>query len=673
MKILLIEDTIGEVLSHSLRSGGYEVTLAEDGEEAWRLLNALDVDFLVADWMVPRLSGVDLVSRIRQSVRMKNLPVLMISARTQKEDVLRAIDAGINGYLAKPFKPVELREKIEQIQRQVSGPLLRHQLKQLCLQQVKLATGDAPTPVVVLGEVANTEAELNQPHRRELAQYLIQVARAIAHTNSQYPQLRLGYALINSTETMVRLVNRRASRGRVKLLLLSTSCRGNAPLVLQMTASALAKDVRAVLVCDQSPTLLPRSYLRALEKLQVEIIHRQDLTPLRIQQLLDDCALRLLGSGEPETVDPKKIGSLALSRIETMEHLPLLPQTQQRLQALADQPSSSLGDWEQRVLADPLALANLLRLPSLARSGPLAPGQHSEDLLPLLGRQQFEEILLRPAGGPAAAALQQTSFPLEDFRRHSLAVGWAAWLLSLSVEPGDYLVDGQAGSFLAFGLPAEVVAKLKQVNLAHRLNLDPEQCYIAGLLHDIGKVALALAHRPFYQLVSEVMDQRNGKVPMAVVEEEVANGLNHPRAGAVLAARWGFDGDLSRVIEFHHRPDPGDALVLLIGLADVIGQAVCPFPAQGGSPVVAALNYPGGLEEIPAFLPMGFFGQSLIQPDGFAELAWAVLPVVSQLVEQTCASGVRILPQPFAGGMTPEKIKSAMRVSPLIRRLFRAA
>ena len=115
LRVLVIDDTKMsrrhsiQVLSQLQIS---KVMEAEDGEVAWEVLQSNQFDFLLLDWMMPKLSGIDLLKRIRSEDRFKDLVVFMITAEADRTHILEAIQAGVSDYIVKPMNPVALIEKI---------------------------------------------------------------------------------------------------------------------------------------------------------------------------------------------------------------------------------------------------------------------------------------------------------------------------------------------------------------------------------------------------------------------------------------------------------------------------------------------------------------------------------------------------------------------------------
>ncbi|MDM4770777.1 chemotaxis response regulator CheY [Solimonas sp. SE-A11] len=118
MKILIVDDfsTMRRIVKNLLADLGYtNTTEADDGKSAWPLLQAGDFEFVVTDWNMPGMTGIDLLKNIRADARLAKLPVLMVTAEAQRDQIIEAAKAGVNGYIIKPFTAVTLKEKIDKI------------------------------------------------------------------------------------------------------------------------------------------------------------------------------------------------------------------------------------------------------------------------------------------------------------------------------------------------------------------------------------------------------------------------------------------------------------------------------------------------------------------------------------------------------------------------------
>ena len=124
MKILIVDDfsTMRRIIKNLLRDLGFTNTSeADDGRTALPMLQSGAFDFLVTDWNMPGMSGIDLLRQVRQDERLKSLPVLMVTAEAKREQIIEAAQAGVNGYVVKPFTAQALKEKIEKIFERVNS------------------------------------------------------------------------------------------------------------------------------------------------------------------------------------------------------------------------------------------------------------------------------------------------------------------------------------------------------------------------------------------------------------------------------------------------------------------------------------------------------------------------------------------------------------------------
>lgn len=118
MKILVVDDfsTMRRIIKNLLRDLGFtNTTEADDGTTALPMLQKGDFDFLVTDWNMPGMQGIDLLKAIREDPDLSSLPVLMVTAESKREQIIEAAQAGVNGYIVKPFTAQTLKEKIEKI------------------------------------------------------------------------------------------------------------------------------------------------------------------------------------------------------------------------------------------------------------------------------------------------------------------------------------------------------------------------------------------------------------------------------------------------------------------------------------------------------------------------------------------------------------------------------
>ena len=117
--VLVVEDepAILELLKVNLQDAGYDVQAAEDAEQAKRMLDAVLPDLLLLDWMLPGQSGLALAKELRAAKRTRELPIIMVTARSDEADKVAGLEAWVDDYVTKPFSPRELKARIKAVMR----------------------------------------------------------------------------------------------------------------------------------------------------------------------------------------------------------------------------------------------------------------------------------------------------------------------------------------------------------------------------------------------------------------------------------------------------------------------------------------------------------------------------------------------------------------------------
>jgi two-component system phosphate regulon response regulator PhoB len=112
--VLLVEDEGAqrEVLSYNLEAEGFRVAAAADGEEALMLVNEAAPDLIVLDWMLPGVSGIEICRRLKARPETRNVPIIMLSARSEEIDRVRGLETGADDYVVKPYSVVELMARV---------------------------------------------------------------------------------------------------------------------------------------------------------------------------------------------------------------------------------------------------------------------------------------------------------------------------------------------------------------------------------------------------------------------------------------------------------------------------------------------------------------------------------------------------------------------------------
>jgi two-component system chemotaxis response regulator CheY len=123
MKCLVVDDsaTMRRIIVNALKTIGYtDVVEAGDGKEALANMDST-IEMVITDWNMPNMGGLDLVKHLRGNPKTAKTPILMVTTRSVKEDILQALEAGVNSYILKPFTPQVLKEKLDQVSALASG------------------------------------------------------------------------------------------------------------------------------------------------------------------------------------------------------------------------------------------------------------------------------------------------------------------------------------------------------------------------------------------------------------------------------------------------------------------------------------------------------------------------------------------------------------------------
>jgi len=124
MKILIVDDfsTMRRIIKGLLHELGYtNIDEADDGNTALPMLRAGAYDFLITDWNMPGMTGLDLLKNVRADGKLSKLPVLMVTAEAKREQIVEAAQCGVNGYVVKPFTANTLKEKMDKIFERLSA------------------------------------------------------------------------------------------------------------------------------------------------------------------------------------------------------------------------------------------------------------------------------------------------------------------------------------------------------------------------------------------------------------------------------------------------------------------------------------------------------------------------------------------------------------------------
>ncbi len=119
-KVMVVDDSsvMRQIIKNNLKQLGFEQSNlldAEDGEQALKIINEDEVDLVISDWNMPKMTGIDFLREVRADGALKELPFLMVTSEADKEKIMEAVQAGVNQYIVKPFNATQLEEKIKEI------------------------------------------------------------------------------------------------------------------------------------------------------------------------------------------------------------------------------------------------------------------------------------------------------------------------------------------------------------------------------------------------------------------------------------------------------------------------------------------------------------------------------------------------------------------------------
>jgi two-component system phosphate regulon response regulator PhoB len=124
------EDALATLLQYNLDKEGYEVALAGDGEEALMMVDERLPDLIVLDWMLPKVSGIEVCRRLRSRAETRNIPIILLTARGEESDRIRGLDTGADDYVVKPFSMTELTARIRAVLRRIRPGLAEDRIRQ---------------------------------------------------------------------------------------------------------------------------------------------------------------------------------------------------------------------------------------------------------------------------------------------------------------------------------------------------------------------------------------------------------------------------------------------------------------------------------------------------------------------------------------------------------------
>ena len=638
MKVLLVEDepNVGRLLTTILKKWNIDSVWAQNGREAFQILQKSSIDLLISDLVMPEMNGIELVQQLRKMERFRNLPILMISGKADKGDIAEAAKLGINGFIRKPFKPDDLKKKLFTISRSQRSLIHQRQVQQIWKERTTFFT-EVAGPQIIFGENVGSVEELSHPSNRNIVTYLSHAWEAITQINAEQPALNMGYIIEDDTQKLVVHLKKHATRKWVKLILLSTQCPGNPMLIVRLFAINRKEDLPVFLVFNH-PEEISAKQRKGFKTLGVRTIKRSNLDGPRWRKLIDryivETSEKPVEAAEEKTLSPQEIHGRILQDIEGMTSLPPLPQVYEKISALSRDPQSDLKEWIEVIKLDPMTCATILRHANSLSHGFRGEVVQIDRAIILLGKNTVAGLVATEAMRQSFATIQEKGFVLEEFGLHSMAAGFAAHILGFPFE-GVSVNSQRATEFAALELDPDAVRVLKRINLPKRLKLDyaKNNPFLGGIMHDIGKVVMAHSYPGLFPLLLTELQEKKWQSSMLTAEQEVAGGLMHTTVGEILMRNWEMGDELCNAVLHHHQPGMDDTFAFLVGLADMVALSLFPFPRGAKYPVANALEEETP-EQLNRFLPEGYFDQPYLRVEEFIQLAKAISPRVKYLTEK---------------------------------------
>lgn len=130
-KVLVVEDeeALATLLEYNLKRELFDVAIAGDGEEALLKLAEFQPDIVILDWMLPKISGIEVCRQIRSRAETRNLPIIMLTARSEEADRIRGLETGADDYLTKPFSTQELIARVRAVLRRIRPALIEEEVR----------------------------------------------------------------------------------------------------------------------------------------------------------------------------------------------------------------------------------------------------------------------------------------------------------------------------------------------------------------------------------------------------------------------------------------------------------------------------------------------------------------------------------------------------------------
>lgn len=621
----------GEAIASLLKRWNLDPVHVQGAADMWQALANGSPQLLIVDWDFPGVKSLRLIGDLRRSDRFAKLPVLALVGKIDKQDLIRASEAGVSGFIAAPFSPDKLRAKVVEIQRRAGRDAKSGQAREIWEgRATHLQT--LSTPHIIFGEPVDSMEDLLGEAGRPSLRFLTDAVQAVREANEGHPGLNAGYIIASDTSDLVVHLKRKSSREAIKGICLSSKCRGNPTLIVRLFGINRRSDVPILLLYDDKDEI-PAGQRKALKQLGVRLARRSGLDAQSTRQLIAG----ILGEkGQEEAVEevaPDVLRKRVEADLDRMDSLPPLPQVYERISELARDPGSDLKSWSKVIKVDPMSSATVLRHANSLPSAADGEVTQVERAVVLLGRNAVAGLVAGEAVRQVFQDVQDHGFILEEFWLHSVAVGFAAHILSMPL--GAAGASAQAGNIAQMGFSPDELHQLEEVDLPSRLGFDlrVDNPMVGGMMHDLGKVAMVSSYSGLFPLLLAQLESEDWSTSFLETERQVAGGLTHDVVGEYLARKWKLGERIVLATGQHHAPPPGDTFSSLIAVADVVGLAAFAFPVRVGRRVAEALESES-IQGIQDLIPSGLLDQGLLDASQLTALLKVVSPKVRMLTQR---------------------------------------
>lgn len=590
MRVLLAEDAQGmrKLISTMLQGMGIkDIVEAVDGSEAWDQLENNEVDLVLTDWNMPSVDGLQFVEKVRKSAQYDDLPVIMFTARANREDVLRALQSGVDTYITKPFTPQQLSAKMKS----VLSRRERMSISQIFTHVVSIEREDT-FPLILFGESVASPERLMVAENKHVADFLAAATSAVRRVDARMEDFRIGYTISDSTSQLSKHMH--MGKNRVKMVVISSQLPGGG-VTLARLASINNYGGMSIFVACETLTELSTKDRFGLERLDVSVFERHHMFRDNFEQLVTEKIVAAMDQdGFDEVLDyvpsPAEIRKRIENDVRNMVDLPVLPQVYHQIVSLDKDEESDIHDWVAAVETDPLSQAQVIRRSRSPLYGFKGEINDLSKAVILLGKNTVKEIVVASAVKRSFEGIQEKGFSVEEYWLHSVGVALAARIISFTYDEKKWTPQNKK-DFEELQLSEEAVAALKEAALWEKFTfsaaLDP---FVGGMMHDIGKVALVQCYPGLFPLIVEELQKQNWNIPAWIGESILAGGANHNLVGRVLSESWKLGSGLTEMIETHHNPSASNLFAQMMSLADFVGGSVFAHPKQAKFPMIQMLS-----------------------------------------------------------------------------------